>query len=312
MKTFVAIKSALFAALVCLGPAPLLAGDKVAAVPRYQLKPGQQLDYFSTSDFRYGKGDYAGAITTKTHYRVWVVSKNEDGSWRLVIQSTTTQTIGKDQTLGQPAVGPLGCFELHADGRLVRNESLGNQLQPDMLFPLLPKDAPSATKGWQDRNERDDVLARHTMVNDGKAGAGLCTFDTVYTGPLDEIYRSSNRSKFFFDWKRGLIQRVESESTQGYGLGGKGTGTIELKEVEEKDPAWLKQFAEETARYFAANKAYADLNTRAEKVKDPKALLDEAEAVLKKIEGKLTLPLLRDQVGHQLKNHVETVRWVSE
>ena len=60
-----------------------------------------------------------------------------------------------------------------------------------------------------------------------------------------------------FDCERGLVKRVESRSTQGYGFNGKGTGTIELTAVEEQDAGRVEAFAKEADRDFEAGDSLA-------------------------------------------------------
>lgn len=320
MSTLVTLSRVGFAAAVGCGLLALAstaaADDPASAVPRYQLKVGQELAYHQSSEFHYGEGDNAGTLGHKTDWQVWVVRRNDDGSWRLVLRSSekSWQTRGKEPPSDQPADVSLAYCDIAPDGQISWNDSLGYRLNPHALFPRLPKDEAALATGWEDFLKRDDARSRFTLDKKDTTDS-IWAFDQVREQPWDAIYLSSSRSRFFFDRKRGLIQRAEGENTQGYGFKGKGSATTELDGVKERDPGWVKQFAAETERYFAANQSYQDLLTRAEKEKDPKeaeALLARAETALKEVRDKLTLPLLRDQVDDQLKNHAQTAKWTIE
>ena len=126
-------------------------------------------------------------------------------------------------------------------------------------------------------------------------------FDEVSHSPFDKIYLSSSRTKFTFDTQRGLVERADSENTQGYGFDGKGTRTTELVAVKDHDEAWTKGFAEEADRYFKAEQTYQDLLTAANHdAKTAEETLAKAEAVLKDARADLKLGphrVLQDLAG---------------
>jgi thiol-disulfide isomerase/thioredoxin len=316
MVIFATVSRVLLAAFRCaLGAlSGSAAGAEGASLPRFRLEVGQELTYRQNYEFKYGKGDNAGILGHKTDWQVWVVRHNDDGSWRIVFRSSdkSWQVRGKGEKSEHPANNSLAYCDIFPDGRFVPNESLGYRLNPQVLFPRLPGDAAAAAKGWEDFHKRDAVRSRYNAQASRKDD-GLWAFDEVRESPLDAIYLSSSRSRFFFDLKRGLVQRAEGENTQGYGFDGKGTSTTELAGVKEHDADWVKQFAAETDRYFTANKAYEDLTQRAEKEpKESESLLAKAEAALQEVRGQLTLPILREQVDDQLKGHAQRARWITE
>jgi peroxiredoxin len=132
----------------------------------------------------------------------------------------------------------------------------------------------------------------------------LLIFDEVRDSPLDAIYLSSSRTRFWFDRKRGVVDHATGNNSQGYGFQGKGTGYVELRGVKERDAAWVKQLAAESDRYFAAHKKYNDLLTKAARDgKDMPALLKQAAAVLAETRAGATLPLVKGQVDELEKTH---------
>jgi thiol-disulfide isomerase/thioredoxin len=297
--------TAVFIGLLLLAPSSGRSGEE-KTVPRYRLKAGQELTYRSRYEFHFGSGPSAGTHQVKIDWQVWVVRKNDDGSWRLVLRTSEVFASWRgsaNPTTERPANVYMGYCDLFDDGRLGRESELGHRLKPQTLFPRLPADTRTAERGWEDFNRRDDTHFRFTRVKDDKDAAGRWSFDEVRESPLDAIYLSTFKTRYFFDPKRDLIARSESESTQGYGFNGKGTETLELQGVKERDDAWMKQFAEEAECYFAANKAYEELTSKATKqFKDAPALLAEAEKTLKDVRDKLTVPILREQVDGQIKD----------
>ncbi|HVX60360.1 MAG TPA: hypothetical protein VHC19_07160, partial [Pirellulales bacterium] len=74
-----------------------------AALPRYQLEIGQQLDYETSSSQKYQSGELKSAAD----WRIWVVSANQQGGWRLLVKQTMWNASGdrpltKDAGAAQP------------------------------------------------------------------------------------------------------------------------------------------------------------------------------------------------------------------
>jgi peroxiredoxin len=123
----------------------------------------------------------------------------------------------------------------------------------------------------------------------------------------------TSRSRDIFDKKRGVIKRVETENTQDYGFHGKGSGTVLLNSLEEQNLDQIKALDGESMRYFEANQKYDNLVTEASKdagrVKD---LLAQAETTLKDARAALSVPVFRDQLDEQLKNHARMASYYTE
>ena len=300
--------SGLFPALALLASfTPARAND----LPRYKLKVGQELKYHGTSDFKYENG----SLGYKNDWQVWVVRANDDGGWRLVLRSSSqmTQTVGGREQGGGHADVTLAYCDLSPDGRIAPNDSLGFRLDPSSIFPRLPKDADEAKNGWHEANPRQDSRTEFKRSAGIANDADGWVFAGVRTSPSDRIYLSSSRARYVFDAKKGLVARVESENAQGYGFKGKGTGTEELTAVELQGPDRVKTFAAESERYFEANKRYDDLLAKAGKdAKDADALLSRAEKVLTDAREAITLPVLREQIDEQSKNHKQMASYYAE
>jgi peroxiredoxin len=202
--------------------------------------------------------------------------------------------------------------DLFPDGRIVANDSFGYRLDPSSIFPKLPKDTEEAKKGWQESDPNQGTRTEF-KAGDKSSDGNDWTFDGVRHSPMDRIYLSTSRARYVFDARRGIVKRIESESTQGYGFNGKGTGTEELTSVEEQDAGRVKTLSEESDRYFEANRAYQDLLTKANaEPQGVEALLSQAESRLKETREKLTIPVLREQIDHQIKSHSQMASYYAE
>lgn len=280
---------------------PVLA-DEPTVVPRYALAVGQELTFSSQGEFKFE----TGAHVNSNDWTVWVIRKNDNGSFRVVLRDSSifrqlsNSAPAKRNANEQPDV-TIGFCDIFDDGRIAAKEGLGYQLDPSVLFPKLPKDANEVKEGWE-RAGSYDSLVRYKQAGDGPE-SNTFSFEGVSESPSDKIYVSSHSYRFQFDRKRGLLGRAETQSTQGYGFNGKGTGTTELKGVETHDAAWLKPFTAAADAYFAATKVYEDLTTKAEKDKEFEALLTKAEDSLKDAQTKVEVPLFREQLDRQIKQH---------
>lgn len=288
--------------------APGRAEEAVDSVPRYELTPGQELSYRSQSEFKYKDGSFGN----KADWQVWVLRKNEDGSFRMLFRSSerTVQSSSGREAREQPADVSMGYADLFPDGRFVPNDSWGYRLNPTPLFPKLPADVGELKSGWTGTNPRDDSRTAYQVASPADEGPTGWLFEGVRTTPLDKIYMFTDRSKNHFDRKKGLVTRIENENSQGYGFEGKGSGTTELTAIERRDDVWVKSLAEESDVYFAATKACGDLQKKASH--DPaqaETLLAQAETTLKAAREKVRLPILRTQFDEQLKMQKATAKY---
>jgi len=308
-KRVLAGVSTAFALLGLPGSSP--AQEPTNPVPRYRLEPGQELKFHGTSEFKYENGRHG----TTTDWQVWVVRKNDDGSSRVVIRSSQVfgQSSGGRELSDGPARVTLAYCDLFPDGRIVPNDSMGFQMDPTELFPRLPEDSEQAKKGWEGRGVRDDSRTEYKVATDAGVEPETWAFVGTRHSAMDKIYESSSSSTYYFDRKKGLIGRVETKNTQGYGFNGKGTGLTELISVETHDDDWIKSFAQDSDRYFAAHKAYIDLTSRASRdATKAESLLSQAQQEWKAVREKVTLPVMREQVDEQIKNHERLASYYTE
>jgi thiol-disulfide isomerase/thioredoxin len=301
-----------FSGVVLLGAiAPAVADEGSSELPRYRLKAGQELKYHGTSDFRYENG----SLANETDWTVWIVRANGDGGWRLVVRSSSrsSQTFSGQKSNAAPAEVNMAYFDLEPDGRIVPNDSFGYHLDPSTLFPRLPNDAAEAKNGWKDQDTRQDKRTDFKRSSAAGPAAEEWLFDADRHSSWDRIYKMTARDRYVFDVRKGLVKRVDNESTQGYGFNGKGTGTTALVSLEQQEPDRVKAFERESERYFAANQKYQDLLASASKEeKDVNAVLSRAEMTLKAARQELTVTELRDQIDEQLKSHSRMASYYTE
>ena len=287
------------------------AADLPDALPRYRLEVGQELTYKEDSDFKYGKAPKQSSMANHSDWKIWVVRKNDDGSYRLVIHSAASMKF--DGKNSDPPRSTLAYCDLFNDGRIVPNSTTGFRLNPANLFPRLPADDRQARNGWKDIQKPEDARSSFEVLSRPKSAAGVWTFREVRVTPMDEIYLSTHKSTATFDPKRGLVTKIETQTTQGYGINGKGIGTEEFISTEKHDADWSKKLSEQADRYFKANQAYQAKMTLASKDRNAsKKLLAEAKALLVAAQKVATLPVVKEQLDAQLKQHDPMASYYTE
>lgn len=294
------------AALLCLTAPTFVRADE-PALPRYQLKPGQEIHLKSESMFKYTNGGHG----TKGDWTVWVVKDNGDGSFRLVIkQSQAFSAIEKDgKTHDQPARVNFAYCDFFPDGAHEDNDSLGYSLQIRGVLPALPRNAQEMKDGYSRHNARLDQTLKYRRLPEADKD-GLIAFEVKREEPMNKIYGFDNRDVVLFDTKKGLPAKIEATYKQTYGFNGTGTGTTTVGETTTRDAAWMTAFAADADRYFRAKQAYDKLTEEAGKETTEEACqkkLDEAEAVLKAAVAPVKQEELRADLQNLAKQHRENM-----
>jgi peroxiredoxin len=226
----------------------VFAGD---TLPRYRFEPGQEIAFRFSSLFKYGEGKTAGEHGFRDDWTIWVVRANPDGSFHLIAreQNTFSQTVD-GKKMDQPAQTNIVHADIFPDGKVVMNKTIQFRGNPEAVFPLLPPDAAQFKAGWQCLHGDEKVTFKPLDSIKG------FVFESETDSPMNKIYLSSNKSKYTFDASKGFVTKIESETTQGYGFKGKGTGSTELVSIKTMEPAALQAFVGASDRYFAAMAAY--------------------------------------------------------
>ncbi|MBM4049319.1 MAG: TlpA family protein disulfide reductase, partial [Planctomycetes bacterium] len=292
-----------FAAVAC-------AANAEEGAPRYRLQVGQELIYEGSSQFQYEHGSHG----TTDRTTLWVTRENGDGSWHVVAhnESAFRQSFGKDEKLSGPEhkTEAFDAFDVFPDGRIggLPEDYRGRHLA--RLFFKLPADA-AARAGWEvEEEEGDKSVYRLAPANDPASGKWV--FEKTEKGIMHEVYLSASQAVIHFDAARGLVTKVESESSQGYGFVGKGAGLTELKSATLKDSAWIAQLAQEADALAQAKAAVRDAYASLEEGAKPEDASAAAEKALRDGRQKVKLPVVDAQFEAQLAQLTESVKYFAE
>jgi len=280
------------------GPVALAADDN--ALPRYQFQPGQILVFHASSSFHYGEGKKAGEHGLQSDWTVWVLRKNPDGSYHLVLRdkSTFSQTF-QEKKHDQPARIEIVYADVFPDGRVLMNKTIESRGHPSSLFPQLPRDPAEAKSGWAS-SKADEKTDFKPL-----SSSGTFAFTGTTDSPMNKIYLSSSKATYTFDATKGFVTQAETENTQGYAFKGKGTGKMALVSVKKMDDAALRDFTAASDVYFATARAYDNKVEAASKAppEKAKAMLTAAVADLKAAVAKLKSDELRADLEKKVQDH---------
>lgn len=274
-------------------------------LPRYRLEPGMVLTYKGSGQSRYTRMTSAEESETTA----WVVGRNPDGSARVVVRQGSRYASagdGKTPELGkEPMDYDFGRVDLFPDGRLGPGTETGYRIRPRTIFPRLPDDGAQAEAGWFVAEEGSLDGTRYDAP---RAEPGGWAIRAASEGPENRVYESTGRFTYHFDAGRGLIKRVESEHTQGYGLQGKGTGAVELVSLETLDEGKLAAFRQAADAYFDAEKSSNAARGEHDPVK-LEAALASAKAELVKVRDAMSEPAFREALDRRVERFDSVVSY---
>jgi len=290
--------SAMFAAalIVLLGGSPA----NTAELPRYTFEVGQQLTYQSTSTYTSKRG----SRDTNKKYVIWVAAKNDDGSWRLIVQDSRVLSSSELTTA-------FVYVDLAPDGTYQPNPTLGPLFDPTSVFLPLPKDEQELEKGWQGTASFDTTIDCHQDA-DAEAKDDMCVFDFERNSPMNEIYLVTSTGQATFNTERGLIEQIDTASTQRYGIESEGTGKTTLESTETKTPEWMSDFYKEATAYFEASQRSDDLLEKAADSEDSDAVLQEAKQLLEDGKEQAANELVVKLYERQLKSFDGKAKYYAE
>jgi thiol-disulfide isomerase/thioredoxin len=270
------------------------------ALPRYDLKPGQVLNY----EQKWSSRDEDRSSSYTTTWRLWVVGRHDDGSCRVVAR-TAVSVVPEEGSAARDGVVTFARFDIRPDGEVPPCPTLGTHVDTSQVFPRLPGDEKQTADGWQSRDERDDMTIRYAPVA-GTHAPDSATFDfqAGRRSFRERIYEGIDRCIFHFDRKRGLITRGDMAQSYGSHLHNASKGTLELTSVTEMAAPALAAFRDEMDCYFTAHQAYLALYRKVEKSGDQAdALLNQARKLLADARAQATLTEPKAALLDQLKNH---------
>jgi thiol-disulfide isomerase/thioredoxin len=291
----------------CLSASVFVGSSSAADVPTYSPKPGQVLTYEENQAFK-GTGENSAYRTT---WRIWVIGKNDDGSWRMVVRETMKSLPRGAISVQQDEMVTLARIDLFPDGKVPRTPMLGTRINPAHLFPRLPANDKEATTTWQTHDDRDDATVRYKPIAKKANDDGITfEFEADQSSYMEKIYEGKDKRTFHFDRKKGLVTRAEVVREFGSHLNSKGTGTLELKAIDELGPAKLATFRDQMNLCFESIEAYRQLYHNISKSgAAAETLLNKARTVLTDARAKVTIPEAIAAIDDQLKNHNQFAKY---
>ncbi|MDB6122905.1 MAG: thiol-disulfide isomerase-like thioredoxin [Pedosphaera sp.] len=277
-------------------------------LPHYKLEVGQELVYEGSSHFQYD----GGSFETKEQTTYWVTRQNNDGSWHVVGHNENAfQSLHKGEKEGssEHKREAFGGFDLFPDGHLANvPESLDDQLVTAIFFKF-PDDIALARAGWEDEKDAGDK-SLYRLAPRSDPASGKWIFEKTAKGVFNAVYLSTSKSLIYFDPKRGLITKIESENSQGYGFKGTGTGRIELKSVNKKSGEWTAQFAQEADAFLQAKAATHKAKDSIREGAKPEETIAAAEKMLRDNRQKIKLPMIEAQFETELTQLQESGKYL--
>jgi len=293
-----------------------------AGLPRYKFTVGEELAYREERHEVPQLGDAADKSrqNREGHWRIWVVDKNHDGSWRLVIC--------RDLRLFrlEPKVPPIERFadrtlaycDVFPEGRVLPNETLGDwgnvwRVDPCALFIPLPVDSSSLAKGWltsvlgcalPERGER----VFKCSIDAPTRSTGSLVIKCTEHDPMHAMYEQTESRRCVFDLAAGRLLAYQRESSEiasrRLGTRSRYVTVFQLKSVSRQPLLWTQQLKQESERFFSARaendrRAVECLRTRT--VKECQARRDRARELLTAAQNTATLEPIREQYTALLK-----------
>jgi thiol-disulfide isomerase/thioredoxin len=291
---------------LALGFGMIIPARAAPDLPRYKFKTGQELVYSGTTDFDFGQGAFkeSDAIT------FWVTGEKQDGSWH-VLYSDKHKTERTGMGAGTIETSKFGSLDLFPDGRApAKTAKLADESAPSVFVPL-PADATQAKAGWEFSKNEAVQTACHVKTPAAVPG-GNWVLESADKGIFPDVYLMTLVNTIYFDGQRGLIERSESQASQGYGFQGHGKGVMKLRSANIKDRDWITQLASEAGALDKAKavvekaieSAKADAKTATAKVAARQALLAAADHIKN--------PIIQAELQSELQGLDQQFRYAQE
>jgi thiol-disulfide isomerase/thioredoxin len=287
-------------------------------LPRYQFTVGEELVY-SYRDRNVDEHLHQGGRPSEklrsecvSQWRVWVIQKNRDGSWRLVLDRAV-RTIGIDKHV-EISRRMLAYCDIFADGRIVANPTLGNfdleNINPSWLFVSLPASREAMAQGWPSPNAVGNSIF-HCSVDPNTTGPLLLIRCTQKESVPDDGSLSKTR-QCTFDLSAGRLRQFQEESTGDFGqVRWQCQATTKLESVTKKPAQWIEELRQEAEKFFAVQADHqkrAEVFHRCRTVKECEARLSEARQRLATAQQSAHLEPVQAQYTAALTLHDEEAK----
>ena len=140
------------------------------ATPRYVLSPGREFSFHNEarSDTKRNPSVYV------VDWKVWTISRDPDGAWRMVIRCDlrTTRGASQKQSQNEPVDTIVWRCRMFDDGHLVGADTMGTVRDPFRLFPRLPANAGERDRGWESEGVSKAAVKLHHRLTPGSKSDG--------------------------------------------------------------------------------------------------------------------------------------------
>jgi hypothetical protein len=194
-------------------------------VPSYRFTAGQRLDYRTECRFPLSYG-----TEVQTRFRTaWVISRNADSSWRVVVVVRTVRQVPDSfgRTLPPDTTIRVAYADMRADGSHAANPTIVGE-DPMMFFPQMPLNASQAGAGWTFATRRGNPPSRCTLLGMDKKNPKLAAVLIEMGSATDP---TSSREVVLFDTALGLMWHREGEYYMPQQWKGTGTAVGDLDSV---------------------------------------------------------------------------------
>lgn len=306
------VGKSILAVVVTLAPllARLVFADESSeSLPRYRFEVGQELVYkLTSSEELREESDGGPASLDQMEWRIFVVRKNDDGSWRVFIR-TNISFITKSGRV-RAKRNSLGYCDIHPDGSYTLDEqtAVAKRLLPHELFCRLPDHNSELKKGWRYEAPVDgSSYVFGPTVRDGMVLQIKGVVNTAY----ERMHQWETTRQYRFDLERGLVDRVVRDFRRLEG-GLVRRQTMDLTFVVTREPKWISQFHNEANDYLAAYDRWFKLCTEVGWTRNAdkrKSALQQARAILESGRDKSELEIIQGIYDANIEEHDEHSEW---
>jgi len=255
-----------------------LAGAGFAAqftMPKYNLAAGRKLCYTSSGNVVLAQGTRA----TARELQVWVVKRNQNGSFRVILKQTENAA-GEAKAgakVENRAIETWSWCDMQPNGDIVPGSALGPADWKAIFIPL-PTDTLQAKQGWDRPGELDRV--DRFRLDSKSLSDTVWAIEHVTKTPLDEVFEISDRALVHLDRKQGLVILREGFRNQNFGNRSAVT-SLKLDSVVRLDTVAAKKFLPDLTVFLRADSAVDELENQAdEDAEYSERLLARADLVL--------------------------------
>lgn len=307
------------------------------ALPRYQFRVGEVLKFRDElRDIELpGHKEQDAKIDFESNWQVWVVDRNQDGSYRLImlrnvrllrtdkpkpvtkgLADQVLEYLSTDKNAPKPPQPVevfknqiLGYCDLHPDGRIVANETLGDamyqlfQIDPYLLWMPLPATEAEFRSGWT----APGTVGKRSFkgLRTGIPTAKTQVMEFTEHDSLDVVTKMKSTRTGTFDTEQGRFRELRQDVQAEYSGGSaRHRRTITLDSVETKPKLWMTQLHREAlelfkfkAEYEKRSKAFDHSPT----VKEFKAQVADAREKIQIARKSAALELIQEQYAALLK-----------